>query len=78
MKTAVSIPDAIVESAEALASRLGMSRSRLHATALARLIAEHERGQLVGCRDLAQSSSDVAEQPCTGSSGRQPRPARRR
>ncbi len=46
MKTAISIPDPIFASAEALASRLGVSRSQLYATALARLIAEHERGQI--------------------------------
>ena len=41
MKTAVSIPDRVFESAEKLASRLGMSRSRLYATALASLVEKH-------------------------------------
>jgi hypothetical protein len=51
MKTAISIPDEIFESAEALASRLGVSRSQLYATAIARLIAEHERGQVTARLD---------------------------
>jgi hypothetical protein len=51
MKTAISIPDDLFESAEALASRLGVSRSHLYATALARLLAEHERGQVTARLD---------------------------
>ena len=51
MKTAVSIPDALFHSAEALASRLGVSRSQLYATALARLLAEHERAQVTARLD---------------------------
>jgi len=35
MKVAVSIPDALFDSAEALSKRLGVSRSRLYAIALA-------------------------------------------
>jgi metal-responsive CopG/Arc/MetJ family transcriptional regulator len=41
MKTAVSIPDPVFQSADALASRLGMSRSQLYATALAEYLAKH-------------------------------------
>ena len=37
MRTAISIPDDLFESAEELAAELGMSRSQLYATALARL-----------------------------------------
>jgi len=42
MKTAISIPDPIFEAAEDLAKRLGMSRSQLYATAVARLIESHQ------------------------------------
>jgi len=35
MKTAISLPDKLFESADALARRLGLSRSQLVATALA-------------------------------------------
>ena len=41
MKVAVSIPDDLFESAETLVKRLGVSRSRLYATALADYVAKH-------------------------------------
>jgi metal-responsive CopG/Arc/MetJ family transcriptional regulator len=44
MKTAVSIPDELFESAEGLARRLGMTRSELYAKALRDYLREH-RGE---------------------------------
>jgi metal-responsive CopG/Arc/MetJ family transcriptional regulator len=41
MKVALSIPDDVFESAESLGKRLGVSRSRLYATALAEFVAKH-------------------------------------
>jgi len=41
MKTAVSIPDQVFESAEKLAARMGVSRSQLYARALAALVEKH-------------------------------------
>lgn len=41
MKTAISIPDDLFESADALAARLGVSRSQLYATAVAEYVAKH-------------------------------------
>lgn len=41
MKVALSIPDDVFESAETLGKRLGVSRSRLYATALAEFVAKH-------------------------------------
>ena len=41
MKTAISLPDKLFESSEALARRLGLSRSQLVATALAEFVAKH-------------------------------------
>lgn len=41
MKTAISLPDGIFESADALAERLGLSRSELYATAVAEYLAKH-------------------------------------
>jgi metal-responsive CopG/Arc/MetJ family transcriptional regulator len=46
MKVAVSIPDALFDSAEALAKRLRLTRSGLYATALAEFLARH-RGRKV-------------------------------
>lgn len=41
MKTAISIPDPIFESAEKLARRLGISRSQLYATAVDALVEKY-------------------------------------
>jgi metal-responsive CopG/Arc/MetJ family transcriptional regulator len=41
MKTAISLPDEVFESADALAERLGVSRSELYATAVAEYVAKH-------------------------------------
>jgi predicted transcriptional regulator len=40
MKTAISVPDSLFASADALARKLGISRSRLYATALAEYVAK--------------------------------------
>ena len=42
MKTAISIPDAVFKSADALAARLGVSRSELYASAVAEYVAKHQ------------------------------------
>jgi len=42
MKTAISIPDSVFESAEKLARRLGISRSQLYANAVSDFIREHQ------------------------------------
>src|ERR1041384_6218880 len=49
MKTAISIPDSIFHDADALAKRLGISRSELYARAVADLVARHN-GALVTAR----------------------------
>jgi metal-responsive CopG/Arc/MetJ family transcriptional regulator len=41
MKTAISLPDALFESADELARKLGVSRSELYATAVAEYVAKH-------------------------------------
>ena len=42
MKTAISLPDDLFESADVLAKRLGVSRSALYATAVAEFLAKHQ------------------------------------
>ena len=49
MKTAISLPDDLFESADELAERLGVSRSQLYADAVAEYLAKH-RGQDVTAR----------------------------
>jgi metal-responsive CopG/Arc/MetJ family transcriptional regulator len=46
MKTAISLPDDLFESADALAKRLGVSRSELYATALAEFLAKHQQAKV--------------------------------
>ena len=41
MKTAISLSDELFESADALAERLGISRSQLYATAVEEYLAKH-------------------------------------
>jgi metal-responsive CopG/Arc/MetJ family transcriptional regulator len=42
MKTAISLPDRVFQSAEQLAARLGVSRSELYSRALAALLEKHQ------------------------------------
>jgi len=42
MKTAISLPDSLFRSGDALARRLGVSRSELFARALAEFLAKHK------------------------------------
>lgn len=42
MKTAISIPDKVFDSAEKLANRLGKTRSQLYTQALSSYIAKHK------------------------------------
>ncbi|HEX6750364.1 MAG TPA: hypothetical protein VF092_23930 [Longimicrobium sp.] len=41
MKTAISVPDELFSAADALAGRLGMSRSELYANAVAEYLSRH-------------------------------------
>lgn len=41
MKTAISLPDAVFEAADRLAHRMGISRSELYATAVAKYVAQN-------------------------------------
>lgn len=43
MKTAISIPDDVYQSAEKLANRLGKSRSQLYTQALSGYISKHKK-----------------------------------
>lgn len=46
MKTAISLPDALFQSADELARRLGVSRSELYATAVAEFLAKHHHAKV--------------------------------
>ena len=53
MKTAVSIPDEVFDMADALAGKLGISRSQLYANAVAEFVAKHRM------RDITARLNDV-------------------
>ena len=46
MKTAISLPDDLFRLADALARRLGVSRSELYATAVAEFLAKHQHAKV--------------------------------
>ena len=48
MKTAISIPDDVFESADALANEMGISRSELYATAVAEYVAKFRDEDVTG------------------------------
>jgi len=58
MKVALSIPDDLFESAEMLGKRLGVSRSRLYATALADFVAKHRGRKVTEALDRAYGTED--------------------
>jgi metal-responsive CopG/Arc/MetJ family transcriptional regulator len=46
MKTAISLPDRLYRAADTLARKLGVSRSRLYADALAEYVAKHQAARV--------------------------------
>ena len=62
MKTAVSLPDHLFKAAETLAGKLGVSRSRLYATALEEFILRHQTRRVSERLDAvyATEASDLA------------------
>jgi metal-responsive CopG/Arc/MetJ family transcriptional regulator len=58
MKTAISIPDKVFESAERLADRLGKSRSQLYAQALSSYVAKHQKDNLTEKLDEVYGAED--------------------
>jgi metal-responsive CopG/Arc/MetJ family transcriptional regulator len=64
MKTAISIPDALFESAEQFAQRRGLTRSQLYTTALRQYLQEHRSDaiteQLNAVYDSVPSTLDPA------------------
>ncbi len=58
MKTAISIPDKVFRSADALAKRLGMSRSELYATAVNEFLSKHRSRHVTARLDEVYSTED--------------------
>jgi metal-responsive CopG/Arc/MetJ family transcriptional regulator len=58
MKIALSIPDELFDSAETLSKRLGVSRSRLYATALEDFVAKHQAKKVTEHLNSVYASED--------------------
>jgi metal-responsive CopG/Arc/MetJ family transcriptional regulator len=58
MKVALSIPDDLFASAETLGKRLGVSRSRLYATALADYVARHQSRKVTARLDAVYATEE--------------------
>ncbi len=58
MKIALSIPDQLFEAGEALAKRLGVSRSRLYATALGEFVAKNRGRKITERLNTVYASED--------------------
>jgi metal-responsive CopG/Arc/MetJ family transcriptional regulator len=63
MKVAVSIPDELFESGETLSKRLGVSRSRLYATALAEFIAKNRARKITERLDAVYKTEESRLSP---------------
>jgi metal-responsive CopG/Arc/MetJ family transcriptional regulator len=58
MKTAISLPDDLFRSGDALARRLGVSRSELYARALAEFLAKHKADQITQRLNAVYATED--------------------
>jgi len=63
MKTAISVPDAVFKSADALAQRLGVSRSELYARAVAEYVAKHQAAKVTERLNMVYSSHGDEVEP---------------
>jgi metal-responsive CopG/Arc/MetJ family transcriptional regulator len=63
MKTAISLPDDLFASADALARKLGVSRSRLVAEALAEYVAKHRSTRVTERLNAVYSTQESALDP---------------
>jgi metal-responsive CopG/Arc/MetJ family transcriptional regulator len=63
MRVVVSIPDEVLERADRLKNRLGVSRSRLFVHALEELIARHDDIETTDCLNAVYSQHDSSIPP---------------
>ena len=63
MKTAISIPDKVFNSAEKLANRLGKTRSQLYAQAISSYIARHQTDDITKKLDEVYASENSKLDP---------------
>lgn len=63
MKTAISIPDPLFQAADALAARLGVSRSQLIARAVSSYVVQHDDTAVTRRLDEVYGASDARPDP---------------
>jgi metal-responsive CopG/Arc/MetJ family transcriptional regulator len=63
MKTAISLPDDLFTAADALAGRLGVSRSELYATAVAEFLAKHTPSEVTSRLDQVYDAKPAQVDP---------------
>lgn len=63
MKTAISIPDGIFDAADALAERLGLSRSELYARAVAEFLERQRREDVTARLNEVYADGDEGLDP---------------
>jgi metal-responsive CopG/Arc/MetJ family transcriptional regulator len=63
MKTAISIPDKVFRSADALAKRLGISRSELYTTAIADFLSKNQGRDVTRRLDAVYGEEDSSLSP---------------
>ena len=63
VKTAISIPDKVFRSADALAKRLGISRSELYSTAIAEFLSKHQGRHVTMRLDTLYAEEDSSLSP---------------
>ena len=63
MKTAISIPDKVFRSADALAKRLGISRSELYNAAITEFLSKHQGRHVSARLDAVYAEEDSSLSP---------------
>ena len=63
MKTAISLPDPVFESAEAMAAELGISRSQLYATAIQEFVQAQKRNGITEALNRVYEKVDQTPDP---------------
>lgn len=63
MKTAISLPDPLYEAADALAGRLGITRSELFRRALERLLSDYDDEQITDALNRVYAGESSALDP---------------
>ena len=69
MKTAISLPDDLFASADALAERLGLSRSQLYQSALAEYLAKHQARKVTERLNAVYAKSAAKLDPAVARAG---------